>query len=54
MTMKLDFLPGFQRLGVADSPEIIHECRHCGTNVPSDGVICPICEHEGIATYEIR
>ncbi len=33
---------------------VLYECRRCGTTVGSESDICPYCELDCIARYEIR
>ena len=33
--------------------EVVYECRRCGESVGADSEACPVCDSEGIATYEI-
>jgi len=35
------------------APEVIHECRRCGTIVDAATAECPTCEVDSIARYEI-
>ncbi len=33
---------------------VLYECRRCGTAVDSESDLCPYCELDHIARYEIR
>ncbi|WP_172824876.1 hypothetical protein [Halorientalis sp. IM1011] len=33
--------------------QTIHECRHCGTVVDPETVVCPTCDRQAIARYEL-
>jgi DNA-directed RNA polymerase subunit RPC12/RpoP len=37
----------------AQQPEVVYECRHCGTSVDKDTEACPTCGSKTIATYRI-
>ena len=34
--------------------KVIHECRHCGTGVPTGETDCPTCESGELVRYEIE
>ena len=39
-------------LGQSD-PELVVECRQCGSNVDSGAEACPVCDSTEIARYDI-
>jgi rubrerythrin len=40
-------------LSWAQQPEVVYECRHCGTAASKDTEACPACGSEAIAMYRI-
>jgi len=40
-------------LGRPTSRQTFHECRHCGTSLPSAHAACPSCDSTEVATYEL-
>lgn len=54
-------LPGIVRLSMAKlgictvTPTVvIHECRRCGSSLPSAEATCPYCRETTVATYVIE
>lgn len=36
------------------NPEVLLECRRCGHTLEEPASVCPACESEEIARYEVR
>lgn len=37
-----------------EGPELVVECRHCGTSLDRGTAVCPVCEGEEVARYAIQ
>ena len=44
---------GLKRVFQTRQARVLHECRHCGTNVSYDVDQCPECDSTDIVQYEI-
>ncbi len=41
-------------IGNEPTPEIVYECRRCGTSVEQTESVCPYCGLSEIAVYDLR
>lgn len=42
-----------RRLG-DESPDVVVECRRCGTTLDASAETCPVCDSGDVARYEIH
>lgn len=42
-----------QLIGTPERPDVVFECRDCGTNLGTESERCPECGSDGVVRYEL-